>query len=1229
MADTDAAPLEITITPKQTFAPDIANDGSTAAPIRPIGENAGQPDHQASDTFGDTYTKLAQMQEGRAARAILDKLAAEEGAIAAKAAQPAADAVEHAMPRASAGRTFGSTVVDAAKDIGRGVMQSPRAVAQGAGEAVRQVATTAADLGKWLSDKTGGVLGPVSLDDYRTLLKAEGRAEEAAKPDAELWKTIEGEGKKLLTNIVPTLGDKPDTVTGGIVHDAAQFLTGMAIGGKALEGAGIVLGGFGKAVATGAFADFAARDPDAQRLADLIQKYPALKNPVTAFLQSKEDDDKITKRLKSAAEGVGLAGMTEGFIRGVKLIRSRMNASNAVTEHGKILKTMEEDAEKRYGRLSDEALTTMGDPNAPMLKRLTEGQKASIAARRIEAGGDIAEGVATDELVKGLVKTADAGGNEVYINFARIEAADDVKKVIGLMADAGKGKIDLKRGGEKQTFAQMEQLAADLNMNVTDLLARRSGSPMNAAEALAARSLLAASAANLTVMANRIASGAGGPAMEFAFRRQMAVHAAIQAEVIAARTETARALASWNIPRGGGIEAAKAVQETLEAMGGSATTRELALRLSQIQGARPNSLGPISDFVRKGVTARTIDAAMEAWKSAMLTGPTTHLANLFSNGLTMAIALPERKLAEAISRWRGTAEGVAAGEANALAHGYLEASREAFRMAWYALKSGEGQFGRASGKADLTPQRAISKEALGLPDNVWGNSVDYIGKGFNIPFRFLTAEDEFFKTMTFRAELHAQAQRVATNEGLDGAAAAARMKEIVDNPPEVVKLAATDFALASTYNRELTGAMAKIAQARAGDGFVGRSIQFVFPFFRTPVNVFSAAVERSPLAFLTEQFRSSVAAGGARRDLALAQMATGTTIMLVAADLADQGLITGMISKDPGKKETYERLGIQPYSIKVGDKWVSYNRADPIALPLAVAANMAELARRFEIEPDKVDSVREIMAAGIGGTAKAALDRSFMQGMAGLVSAIADPEQHADQYVKNTLASFFTPAISNAAAQLVDPTRRETFNALDAIEARIMIASQSLIPRMDLWGREMRLAESGAGRGFDVISPVKIQSAKPNPIDEELVRLNFFSKRIAKRGSWDGAPVEFANFPEVYAEYARLAGNDLKSPQYEDKGAMDFFNDLVTGRSGYEAYWQMLTDGPEGGKAQFIQKVISDYRKEARRAIEADPRFPEFRQYLAQQSIDHGVKRAATQPERDAAPIMPRMPALQ
>lgn len=1207
-APADSPPLEITVTPKpaeQTFKPggkDNLGAGVAPVPVDPGG------------SFGDQYMRLTQNSEAKAARSILQSLSESEPKpkVGGEGGPSGSPLPEPGSPGGPALRSLSARLLDGSwgvvKDVGRGAMQAPIAVPQGAIEAVRQTLHTIDSLGDWVDKQFPGLALPQT--------GSEGIDEFLAAPG------------KTMSDAMPTLGAKSDTVTGGLVHDVTQFITGMAMGSKLLKGVGVGLEGFAKVSVTGAYSDFVARDPDAKRLADLASEMNIAK-PLADFMKANPGDNEAVKRLKSAVEGTGIGVLSEGLVLGAKAIRAGMHAVRAAAGNPQILQKMQEEAVQRYGRMSDEAMALIGDPKAPLVKAVTPGQKASVAAKKIEtAGKDMASTASTDELAAGLIKTTDAGGKEIYVNFARIEGTDQVKKVIGLMADAGKDRINLRRGGEKQTFAEMEKLAAANGMDVTDLLARRSGAPMTAAEALAARKLLNASASRLSELAGNIAGGTARPAEEFAFRRQMAIHAAIQSEVIAARTETARALASWNIPVGGSIEASRAIHETLEAMGGSATTKELAQRLTILNASGAN-VGQISDFVRKGVTARTIDAAMEAWKSAMLSGPTTHLSNIFSNTLMMGVQVGERKVGEMISNFRGTVNGVAEGEANALAHGMVESSKDAFRMAYMALRTGESQFGRAAGKTDHAPLRAISKEALGLPDNVWGNSIDYVGKGFNIPFRFLTAEDEFFKTMTFRMELHAQAQRVAQSEGLIGKEAAARMKQIIGNPPEVVKMAATDFALSATFNRELTGALAKVAQARGSDGTVGRAIQFVFPFFRTPVNVFSASVERSPLAFLTQQFRADFMAGGARQDLALARMATGTTMMLVAADLADQGVITGMISSKGEVKEASDRQGIPQYSVKIGGKWVSYNRLDPVAMPLAVAANMAELARRFEVEPDKLDSFKEIVGAGIAGTAKAAQDRSFMQGFAGLIQAIESPDEHMDQYLKSTIAGLTTPAISATVANLADPTRRETFDAIDAIEARILGLSKTLIPRMDLWGRDVRLAESGAGRVFDVISPLKVESERPNPIDAELQRLNYFPKRIDKKGQWDGAPVEFSKFPEVYAEYAKLAGNGIKLPQYDDKGAMDFLNGLVEGKSSYNDYWAILTDGSEGGKARFIQKAIDDYRKEARRQIESDPRFPEFRQYLAQQSTDKAVKKAPTQGERDAAPQIPHMPSLQ
>ena len=85
-----------------------------------------------------------------------------------------------------------------------------------------------------------------------------------------------------------------------------------------------------------------------------------------------------------------------------------------------------------------------------------------------------------------------------------------------------------------------------------------------------------------------------------------------------------------------------------------------------------------------------------------------------------------------------------------------------------------------------------------------------------IPGRALGAEDEIFKTLGYRMELNARALRQASEEVHGGKVAPDKLKEriaeLVENPPEDLRLAATDAALYQTFTNK-TGAF---AEKRAG-----------------------------------------------------------------------------------------------------------------------------------------------------------------------------------------------------------------------------------------------------------------------------------------------------------------------------------------------------------------------------------------------------------------------------
>jgi hypothetical protein len=265
MADT---PLVITVRRSnraQEFAPDITREGQL-----PGGT-------ERSDDAGNVYMVQRQTQEAQDLDRWMksqiggappgsspgDQGSVESGAsptppaageVPPAAGGPSLDGRDNLPPDLSASNPA-VTPGEAVRAVGRNVVTAPRAVVAGATAAVGEFQKAAASLGGWLSEKIGW---PVDLDEYRRLLKSEGKETDAASTDAALLKQIEAKGAEQLVLQGPKT---PETATGPIVKDVAQFLTAMAIGGKILKVGGVAAGGAKKALAAGAIGDALGFDP--------------------------------------------------------------------------------------------------------------------------------------------------------------------------------------------------------------------------------------------------------------------------------------------------------------------------------------------------------------------------------------------------------------------------------------------------------------------------------------------------------------------------------------------------------------------------------------------------------------------------------------------------------------------------------------------------------------------------------------------------------------------------------------------------------------------------------------------------------------------------------------------------------------------------------------------------------------------------------------------------------
>ena len=308
-----------------------------------------------------------------------------------------------------------------------------------------------------------------------------------------------------------------------------RFLVSRGVAGKATKALGIPASkwtGFVNDAMAGAI----GFDPKQERLSNVIDEKLG-SNVVTDFLKADPNDGEAVGRFKSALENGGLGAAADGVLKAFGVVRAKLREGGPASNAGTVAKSADPLAEARakYGTLKPDAFSVLGDPSKPLVE-----MKPKPTVK-------LPENLANKLSPQEVADTASSAKpkSEVYINFARINTPDDVKAVIGQMADTFKGNIDEARRGVQNNDATKE-LADSLGMSVEDVLSRRKGQGFNAEEALAARKLWASSGETLIEAAKKAADPNAGPADQVAFRKAMSIHYAIQAEVIGARTETAR-----------------------------------------------------------------------------------------------------------------------------------------------------------------------------------------------------------------------------------------------------------------------------------------------------------------------------------------------------------------------------------------------------------------------------------------------------------------------------------------------------------------------------------------------------------------------------------------------------------------------------------------------------------------------------------------------------------------
>jgi hypothetical protein len=718
----------------------------------------------------------------------------------------------------------------------------------------------------------------------------------------------------------------------------------------------------------------------------------------------------------------------------------------------------------------------------------------------------------------GITQGKPGGTPDEPFNLSRYQT-EDAAAIVGGVADA----LNIKT--KAVTFDEIKAKAAESGINEA-FLSRLIGSDgkmmANAVETYKALEVLESSANELDRLFKLVNSGNATDVDKLVLRQQIAFHGLIQRGVKGIQTETARSLAVFRIPRDGN---AAIVRQVIDEYGGDAALSDLAKSYLTLESrAAQNSL------VEKSMMSGVKDVWFTTYINGLLSSPVSHAKNIVSNSMFGLYQIPERVVAAfygnvlptGVRSWKALvpgseAEKIGYDEALTMIQSLRNGLVEGFDLASTAFKKNQPNDLMSKIEAQRgTTLPSISSAAFGIEQDKWlGKAIDYYGTAVTLPGRMLMSEDEFFKGVLYRMELNSQITRrgkTVYREALDSGMpeadamtkAQAEVVSLFQNPPRDLDEAAVLFAQKGTFTADLPPALKSLQQT-----FNHPALKVVVPFFKTPANIGLQVIERTPFAPLSSQWREEVAKGGVYRDMALAKVTLGSAVLATFGALAAEGNITGRGPARKADRDALLRDGWQPYSLKIGDKYYSYNGMEPISALLAVAADYAEYAKH-ETDASKIE---EVFLGGTYGLYEYLKEQPYLQGVAEVAKLLGTTQQgevDGKKIVDGLVKQFGGFVIGGSPAgaygsllagieRLSDPTNRDTraspelpmgvrgfVEAFNKYKSRLPYFSADLPEALNLWGEPTK---SGTGAAYELVLPTRVTPQQFSEVDDLLVRM--------------------------------------------------------------------------------------------------------------------------------------------
>lgn len=862
----------------------------------------------------------------------------------------------------------------------------------------------------------------------------------------------------------------------------------------------------------------------------------------------------------------------------------------------------------------------------------------------------------TDEMSPFDIKNIDEGG---VFNFERMDGPVDAGKLIDSYDE-----VLRETAGDKMGWANpqsqdvvlkdaLKYTAEMTNTNVNSLIKNLNATETMtrdlAAKIVAGKMALQSTGREVlkaaSILEDAVAKGAGSDELERKLVDIMQLHAEVQVNVKGLQTSAARATAAGRIVTAD-VNLGNTL-DTLSVFGGSKQIRRLA---SQIR--KSSTPAQRAGIVRKAVERKWLGVLNEYWINQILSGYQTHSLNITASVVNLFIRPAERLIGSGFIGNRR--------EASVALRQYYYMMTSAHEALAMAARSGYNQRAVLDASAKIEnglvsgQPRAMSAANLGIQNKFAGTAVDVIGKLTTLPSRALGTEDEFFKQISFRANLKAN---IATDAAMMSPADLAAMgyssrdafvigefekatfnkisaeekwQELVllgrvADDPEVkaefisrtignarestskYAVAALKEARDTTFTKPLEkGTLAADFQQFANRHPVMRQIT---PFIQTPMNIMGQVWERTPaLNRLKKSYKDALnSSDQAVKAEAVGKMVTGAATYALLTGLAMQGRITGGGPTDP-KLATLWRNSKdwQPYSINVGSvdqpEWISYQRLDPWATPFGIVGDIAEMVETGKMaDTDSADYISMSIAA-LGNNL---VSKTYLQGISDFVSLLnsKDRPQDVQSFLRNRAVSLMPySGMAGQISNATDDYTRDVRSLLDGYRNRIPTSRQGLAIKYD-WvsGQPTDVPEKLLG--FIGTKEVSDEDQGIALVNSEMRKLGYgFTGATRKIGGVELTAAQFQEWNMLIGS-TKLGGKTLSERMVTT---------IESNRYNVDGDDYNLVTPQESHRVAMLNDHVSSYRRRAQQELLKS--YPELRQ--AVREYDRYVK--TVQSGRDA-----------